>query len=164
METIRFHCAGLSLNSFGMVSRRRRMPRLRRRGTWGVSTVKTYSTQFEIFTPLPSALNQRGHWSKMASKNKRHRENSRLRTMSFLNLCGCSPDEKITVTFTRVGRALDSDNLQGAFKSVRDGVADAFGINDNSPRWIFDYGQRPKSKTDAPGLTGIVSISFEVGK
>ena len=143
-------------------SNRRRFQRLRRRGNRGVHAMNTYSTVWNIFTPLPSALNQRGHWSKMAHTNKKNRRVANLHAQSFLNLCGRSPKGKITVTFTRVGRSLDSDNLQGAFKAVRDGVAESFGINDNSPRWIFVYEQRKKTKTDTPGLTGQVSISFEV--
>jgi hypothetical protein len=36
---------------------------------------------------------------------------------------------------------LDDDNLQGALKSVRDGVADAYGIPDNDSRITWRYSQ-----------------------
>jgi hypothetical protein len=44
------------------------------------------------------------------------------------------------IIITRVGkRAMDSDNLHGACKSIRDGIADALGIDDGSDNeavWI----------------------------
>jgi hypothetical protein len=49
----------------------------------------------------------------------------------------------ITVTLTRQAeRALDDDNLRDAFKSIRDGVADSFGIRDDDKRVSFAYAQR----------------------
>jgi len=40
----------------------------------------------------------------------------------------------------RAPRRLDGDNLAGALKSVRDGVADALGVDDRNPRvrWVVD--------------------------
>lgn len=40
-------------------------------------------------------------------------------------------------------RLLDSDNLESAFKSLRDGIADAFEVNDKDPRieWFADQEQ-----------------------
>ena len=44
---------------------------------------------------------------------------------------------------TRIGpRRLDSDNLAAALKHVRDGVADALGMDDGDPRLVWLYGQR----------------------
>jgi hypothetical protein len=37
---------------------------------------------------------------------------------------------------------LDDDNLRGATKSCRDGVADWLGINDNDERVVWLYQQR----------------------
>jgi hypothetical protein len=45
------------------------------------------------------------------------------------------------VLLTRVApRTLDTDNLERALKAVRDGVAEAWGINDADPRveWLTD--------------------------
>lgn len=51
-------------------------------------------------------------------------------------------DGGIKVTLTRQAeRPLDSDNICDAFKSIRDGVADAFGIADNDKRIAFAYDQ-----------------------
>jgi len=47
-------------------------------------------------------------------------------------------DEVATITMTRRGRKMDDDNLGGAFKAVRDGIADALQIDDGDERlsWI----------------------------
>jgi len=51
-------------------------------------------------------------------------------------------DRGIAVTLTRVAeRELDTDNICDAFKSIRDGVSDAFGIADNDKRIAFSYAQ-----------------------
>jgi hypothetical protein len=36
---------------------------------------------------------------------------------------------------------MDSDNSIGSLKSVRDGVADALGIDDGDPRLTWEYRQ-----------------------
>jgi len=54
-----------------------------------------------------------------------------------------SLDDGLVVTLCRVApRTLDDDNLRGATKGLRDGVADALGINDNDPRVTWEYQQR----------------------
>lgn len=48
----------------------------------------------------------------------------------------------LVVTLTRVApRRLDDDNLRGALKSVRDGVAARLRIDDASPLVAWEYGQ-----------------------
>lgn len=51
--------------------------------------------------------------------------------------------EKLVITLTRIGPGtLDSeDNLAAGFKAVRDGIADALGVNDRHPRLRWFYGQ-----------------------
>lgn len=50
----------------------------------------------------------------------------------------------LNVRMTRLGgRKLDDDNLLGAFKAVRDGVADWFGVDDGDPVWTWDTTQLP---------------------
>lgn len=50
------------------------------------------------------------------------------------------------VTLTRIGkRMIDDDNCAGAFKAIRDGIAEALGINDGSNRLTWIYRQE-KSK------------------
>lgn len=63
---------------------------------------------------------------------------------------------KLEVSLHRVGkRRLDGDNLQGAFKKIRDVVSRCLGIpNDDDARLIWDYSQ----STDA---TPRVRIGFK---
>lgn len=57
-----------------------------------------------------------------------------------------SPDMRYVVTLTRIigprGKEFDADdNLRAAFKSAKDGVADALEIDDRSKRIEWRYGQ-----------------------
>jgi hypothetical protein len=56
------------------------------------------------------------------------------------------------VTITRVAPGtLDSDNLAGSQKHIRDGIADALGIDDRSPAVAWQYAQRK----GPPGYYGV---------
>jgi len=84
-----------------------------------------------------SEANQREHWSKKAKRAKRQRHAALL----------LAPRHSLpaVVRLTRLSRSrLDDDNLRGALKAVRDGVADAFGVADNDPRLRFEYDQAPR--------------------
>ena len=86
---------------------------------------------------LPSAANLREHWR---VRHRRVQEQRRLVTM-FL---GSSPRPAlpVVVRLTRVApRALDGDNLQGAFKACRDAVATWLGVPDNHPGVAWEYAQ-----------------------
>jgi hypothetical protein len=51
--------------------------------------------------------------------------------------------QRFIVTITRLGkRLLDSDNLASSQKAVRDGIADALGIDDGSDRFDWRYEQK----------------------
>jgi hypothetical protein len=54
------------------------------------------------------------------------------------------PELPCTLRLTRVSPSsgLDSDNLPTSCKHVRDGIADALGINDRDPRVTWTYAQR----------------------
>jgi hypothetical protein len=98
-----------------------------------------------LYLPLrtESQLNgQHGHWATRARRTKAHRITARLKVLSWFDvrMLAMGP---CRVTLTRVApRALDGDNLQGALKAVRDGVADALGVNDADPRVTWAYAQR----------------------
>jgi hypothetical protein len=48
----------------------------------------------------------------------------------------------VAITLTRIApRVLDTDNLASGLKAVRDGVADALGVNDGSSRLTWRYAQ-----------------------
>lgn len=87
-----------------------------------------------------STLNLREHWAQRARRAKTHRNaafalaRSRAATMKL----------PVTVTLTRIApsNGLDDDNLRGALKSVRDGIADAFRLDDRDPRIVWRYDQQ----------------------
>lgn len=88
-----------------------------------------------------SEANARGHWSKKAKRAKGQRHIAWAHVFSFgtAKRRECLPG---VVTLTRIApRALDGDNLQSALKAVRDGVADALGVNDADPRVTWQYAQ-----------------------
>ena len=104
--------------------------------------------------PLPSAANLREHWRVRAKRIKTQRATVAM----FLR--GPAPALPVVVTLTRIApRALDDDNLQSAFKGVRDEVARWFGVPDNVPGIRWEYGQR----RGAPKVYGIeVSVVSSV--
>ena len=91
--------------------------------------------RFTIDGHLPSRANERGHWRKRSRLTKTQRQSTYL--LAAMKLSRAPKDMlrfPVTVTMTRVSpRLLDSDNISGAFKSIRDGIADALEMDD-SPR------------------------------
>lgn len=88
---------------------------------------------------LPSANNLREHW-----RVRHRRVKAQRQTVAwFLTASTPRPALPVVVTLTRVGvRDLDGDNLQGAFKAVRDQVATWLGLDDADPRIRWEYDQR----------------------
>jgi crossover junction endodeoxyribonuclease RusA len=89
----------------------------------------------EVLVPVRtwSEANQRGHWGKRARRAKKQREAARLlvRAARF----ALPKSGNVRIMLTRIApRALDSDNLASGLKAMRDGVADALGIDDGSGR------------------------------
>lgn len=106
--------------------------------------------KLDIPMKLPSSANLREHWRVRAKRSRTQRMDA-----GFL-LMGCAlaqgftlplaSDQTATITLTRIApRSLDSDNTASAFKSVRDGVADALGVDDGSPRLEWKYAQEKGS-------------------
>lgn len=84
-----------------------------------------------------STLNQREHWATRAKRTKSHRQAAKLAWRRAR-----PPPLPVRVLLVRVApRALDGDNLQGALKAVRDGVADWLGVDDRDPRIRWEYEQ-----------------------
>lgn len=89
---------------------------------------------------LISVLNVREHWSKRADRAKLHRSNAHYYLLAQLGTQ--RPVFPVLVTITRVApRELDGDNLQGACKAIRDGIADYFLTDDRNPQIEWQYGQ-----------------------
>lgn len=88
------------------------------------------TVELTIPTHLPSRANERLHWSKRKHLSRFQRDMAYICTREALN-----PERRLRlpgiVTLTRISpRLLDDDNLRGAFKSIRDGIADAFHVTD----------------------------------
>lgn len=86
-----------------------------------------------------STLNMREHWAKRAARAKTHRKAA----YAITKVIASGQRLPVAVTLTRIApsNGLDDDNLRGALKSVRDGVADAFGLDDRDPRIEWRYWQ-----------------------
>jgi len=85
---------------------------------------------------LESAANERLHWRARMERTRRHRRLAGMAIRKGLPL-------PAVVTLTRIApRQFDDDNLAFAFKALRDGVADAFGVADNHPDLQWRYAQR----------------------
>lgn len=89
---------------------------------------------------IESEMNRRDHWTR---RRKRFKAQERAVYFAFAALHR-TPDSLWTlpsvVTLTRIGpRTLDTDNLAGGFKQVRDTIADLLGYDDGDPRveWIY---------------------------
>ena len=104
----------------------------------------------KIFVMLPlrtvSGANMREHWSAKAKRAKLHRSTARM--MLTLDKKWCAKQNHFDVRITRIApKKLDSDNLAISNKAIRDGIADAIGIDDGSNKFSWEYRQesgRPK--------------------
>jgi hypothetical protein len=118
---------------------------------------------FTIPIFLPSLTNARdGHWRVRLKRSRLHR----LATMATWAKHVTSEQEdyiaarlearkRIAIGLTRISpRRLDTDNVVGACKSVRDQIAHELGVDDGDDRLVWVYDQR---KGDEPGV--LVEIS-----
>lgn len=101
--------------------------------------------EVEIPIKTVSEANMREHWS------VKHERQKMQAGWVLFHLCPKLKQSKpfklpLAIRFTRIGkRELDSDNLQSAFKKIRDVVAKKLGINDGDKRITWDY-QQEKGK------------------
>ena len=95
----------------------------------------------ELPLRLRSSANLREHWARRAERVAGERAVVRFMLSAQRDW---KPDGgPCVVTLTRVApRELDDDNLAHAFKAIRDGVADALGVDDRDPRVTWGYAQR----------------------
>lgn len=89
-----------------------------------------------------SEANQREFWAK---KYRRKIAQQAVLAAAWPRLVADrAPQAPCRITLTRLGgRRLDSDNLAGAFKHVRDEIARQLGIDDGDPRLTWIYSQEP---------------------
>lgn len=104
-------------------------------------------TSFDLYLPIAtvSEINVRKGWLAKARRVKSQRQQAYLLTQALKSL-----RLPATVRLIRVSpRILDDDNLRGALKAIRDGIADRLGIDDRDPRmtWLYDQRKgRPKER------------------
>ncbi len=83
--------------------------------------------------------NKREHWGARARRVRAER----IAVVDALRGQDAPFAAPLVVTLTRIGaRRLDGDNLQGALKGVRDGVAGFLGVDDGDPRITWRYAQQ----------------------
>jgi hypothetical protein len=99
----------------------------------------------DVLLPLKTVagLNAREHWRARSARVKRERQTARL------VLASSEPTLPCIVTMIRMSSGvLDDDNLQGACKAIRDGVADWLGLDDRDPRVTWRYAQEKCRRGD----------------
>lgn len=99
---------------------------------------RPFPGRVEFDLKVVSEANQREHWSaKLKRKNTQQ-------CVAWTVLCFYNPPTgKLTITLTRHGRRMDSDNLAGAFKHVRDTIAFWLQRDDGDPSLTWIYNQEP---------------------
>lgn len=89
---------------------------------------------------IVSEANCRDHWRVKAKRVKAHRITAHSMLRVAFGASGWAAP--LVITLTRIGpRDLDTDNLAGGFKAVRDGIADWLGINDGDKAVTWNYTQ-----------------------
>jgi hypothetical protein len=88
---------------------------------------------------LVSEANAHEHWR---SRQRRAKAQRGTAAAVMRSLAPIPPAPPLRVTITRIApRQLDSDNLAGSGKHLRDGIADWLGIKDNHPGVEWCYAQ-----------------------
>lgn len=114
------------------------------------------TTAISVIVPVAvvSEANQREHW---AVKVKR-KQKQQFATVCVLAGRRPKPVGPLTITLTRrmgkdgLGRKnvklMDSDNLAGAFKHIRDALAKWLGRDDGDPSLTWLYRQEPSDRRE----------------
>ena len=101
------------------------------------------SVTVELPLYLRGSQNAREHWAQRYPRVRNERQTAALLVRAAL--FGATLPECPVVTITRYGsvKIRDGDNLQGACKSCRDGIADALGMDDGDERitWRYEQGR-----------------------
>jgi hypothetical protein len=118
------------------------------------------SVSFTIPLRTVSEINSHAHWRARQKRAKAQRSAAFMFTMWFGREMARRVEAggSLIVTITRIApRSLDSDNLAGSQKHVRDGIADAIGIDDRDPRVEWRYAQ-------SRGARGQYSVEVNVAE
>lgn len=93
-----------------------------------------------------SEANARERWQIAHGRSKKQRATVKL-SLGIGAMADRKPRAPCVIRLVRIApRALDSDNLQRAFKAVRDEVAAWLGVDDRDPRVFWAYGEQRAGK------------------
>ncbi|MBI5724623.1 MAG: hypothetical protein HZA50_11730 [Planctomycetes bacterium] len=116
--------------------------------------------KIEFFIPIKtvSEANAREHWAVKAKRAKAQRLTAWAASPKQL------PKNRMAIILTRVApHDLDTDNLARSFKAVRDGIADALGLDDGDKRLTWKYEQRrPLNWEKAKLYMGKYGVAVEI--
>lgn len=101
---------------------------------------------------LKAPGNRREHWRAVAGRAREHKELTRLALLMLGKdtRAELGAAARLAVRFVRTGgRKMDSDNLVGALKHVRDAIADVFGRDDGDDWFAWGW---PAQEPGPPGL------------
>jgi hypothetical protein len=114
----------------------------------------------EVLIPVKtiSVANVREHWRARARRTKEHRQAAKAMLAGARDV-----PLPVIVTMTRYAPSsgLDGDNLQGALKAVRDGIADAFGLDDRDMLLEWRYDQQRSKKGFYAVLVKVETCTYE---
>ena len=122
------------------------------------------------WTPAECSPNARGHWAKKATAAKKYRQGCKVLTGSAMFSAGITPADVQQAAeqhghldlwieyFPPDRRHRDDDNLVASFKSGRDGIADAIGVDDTHFRI------HPWLHRDQPKKGGLVLVTVTAGQ
>ncbi len=122
---------------------------------------------FTLPLELVSEMNRRDHWAVKHRRATRQKQSAYAHTIKHGHrLCARARGNaacflvKLVRIMRRRQRPFDGDNLQSAFKAIRDGIADALGIDDGSDRLTWEYSQE---KGDGKGMVRVALSEIEKG-
>lgn len=104
-----------------------------------------------------SEMNMREHWAKKASRARSHRCVAKM--VGNATTLPNSLTFPLVVTLTRVApRPLDDDNVRGALKATRDGIADWLQVDDRKSDIVrYEYAQQKGKRGEYAVLVSIES-------
>lgn len=119
-----------------------------------------------IFMPILTRgeTNVRQHWGAKARRHKAQREAARLfmRDAQVRGLILVFSIKPTLITLTRQAmnkRPMDCDNLPASMKHVRDGIADAFGVDDGRGGGLnWSYAEHRTNKREQMGV--VVTLEY----
>jgi len=89
-----------------------------------------------------SITNRREHWVVRAHRTRHHRRIAAMVVGTAIKKRGTPIAFPLVIDMVRLAsRRMDDDNLRAALKALRDGIADALGVDDGDKRLTWNYFQ-----------------------